>query len=223
MFSRSHALCIGAGGLISNIAPTLVRKGIGALTILDDDDVEVSNLNRQRFYVSDIGENKAIALAKNLQPECIQNTAITAYPLRLEQALAAGVDLRCDVAVCGVDNNPARVLASQHFHKLGVPVIFTAVSGDAEHGYVFVQEREGACFGCLLPDAVTDDRYPCPGTPAMIDILQVVGGLAVNAVDTCLMQRPREWNYRNIHLTSGLAATRVEMRRPSCALCGSPR
>jgi ThiF family len=44
VYSQSHVLCIGAGGLISHIAPTLVRKGIGALTILDDDVVEPSNL-----------------------------------------------------------------------------------------------------------------------------------------------------------------------------------
>jgi hypothetical protein len=54
-YSQSRVLCIGAGGLMSNIAPALVRKGIGALTVLDGDVVEVSNLNRQRFYPPDIG------------------------------------------------------------------------------------------------------------------------------------------------------------------------
>lgn len=67
----SRIVCIGAGGLISHIAPALARKGVGALTILDDDIVEVSNLNRQRFYETDIRKNKAIALAQNLQRECI--------------------------------------------------------------------------------------------------------------------------------------------------------
>src|SRR5712691_4736892 len=69
VFSRSGVLCIGAGGIISQIAPTLVRKGIGRITLLDDDIVEVSNLNRQRFYIEDVGENKALALAGNLLPE----------------------------------------------------------------------------------------------------------------------------------------------------------
>src|SRR5712691_4919092 len=69
VYSRGRVLCIGAGGLISHIAPTLVRKGIGAITLLDDDIVEVSNLNRQRFYIEDVGENKALALAGNLLPE----------------------------------------------------------------------------------------------------------------------------------------------------------
>src|SRR5947209_6272061 len=47
VFSSSSVLCIGAGGLISHIAPTLVREGIGRITLLDHDVVEASNLNRQ--------------------------------------------------------------------------------------------------------------------------------------------------------------------------------
>jgi len=84
VYSRSHVLCIGAGGLISHMAPTLVRKGIGALTILDPDIVEVSNLNRQRFYEKDIGRNKALALVQNLQPECIIPTNLQGYALRFD-------------------------------------------------------------------------------------------------------------------------------------------
>jgi molybdopterin/thiamine biosynthesis adenylyltransferase len=202
-FSRSHVLCIGAGGIISNIAPTLCRKGIGKITLLDDDLVEASNLNRQRFYPKDIGKNKAVALAENLAAECIAASQIRGLGFRLEDALARGVDLSCDVAICGVDNNPARVIASRHFCEMGVPVIFSAVSSDGDHGYVFVQEAEGPCIGCLFPDMADDDRYPCPGTPAVVDILQAVGALAVYAVDTLLMSRRRCWNYRRVSLHDG--------------------
>src|SRR5262249_48037429 len=69
VYSKSRVLCIGAGGLVGHIVPTLVRKGIGAITILDDDVVEPSNLNRQRFYFKDIAQNKAYALAENLLAE----------------------------------------------------------------------------------------------------------------------------------------------------------
>src|SRR5215813_5026445 len=92
-YSNSHVLCIGAGGLVGHIAPTLVRKGIGAITILDDDVVEPSNLNRQRFYFKDIGENKAYAIAKNIIADCTYKTNIAAYPLLLEQAIDRGIDL----------------------------------------------------------------------------------------------------------------------------------
>jgi adenylyltransferase/sulfurtransferase len=203
VYSKSSVVCIGAGGLISQIAPTLVRKGIGALTILDDDVVEASNLNRQRFYSKDLGHNKADALAENLLPECVHSTVLTAYPLLLEEAIDGSLDLRCGVAICGVDNNPARIAASKYFRSLKIPVIFTAVSADADHGYVFVQEASGPCFGCLFPDAVDSRTYACPATPAIADILQAVGALTVYAVDTCLMGRPRKWNYRRIYLSDG--------------------
>jgi molybdopterin/thiamine biosynthesis adenylyltransferase len=215
IFSRSHVLCIGAGGIISMIAPTLARKGIGRITLVDDDMVEPSNLNRQRFYMKDIGENKAVALANNLVSECIVETEIQGVPLRLEDAVARDIDLSCDVAICGVDNNPARVAASRHFRGLGVPVIFTAVSINADHGYVFVQEKGGPCIGCLFPDMVNDDRYPCPGTPAIADILQAVGALVIYAVDTLLMNRIRSWDYRRISMADGTldGATRVPARQ----------
>ena len=202
IYSRSSVVCVGAGGLISQIAPTLVRKGIGALTLLDDDEVEASNLNRQRFYRKDLGRNKAHSLAENLQAECVWTTLLTGFPMSLEEAIETQVYLRCDVAICGVDNNPGRVAASRYFADLGIPVIFTAVSADADHGYVFIQEPSGPCFGCLFPDAVDDQIYACPATPAIADILQAVGALTVYAVDTCLTSRRRNWNYRRLYLSA---------------------
>jgi molybdopterin/thiamine biosynthesis adenylyltransferase len=224
IFSQSSVLCIGAGGIVSQIAPTLARKGIGRIILLDDDIVEASNLNRQRFYEADIGKNKAVALAANLQRECIATTEILGWPMRFEEAIAREIDLSCDVAVCGVDNNPARVAASRHFRFKGTPVIFTAVSRDGDHGYVFVQERHGPCIACMFPDMINDDRYPCPGTPAIADILQAVGALAVYAVDTLLMKRPRAWNYRRISLADPmLDGGSLVLNRSGCRMFAADR
>lgn len=139
--------------------------------------------------------------------------------MRLQEAIAQKIDLSCDVAICGVDNNPARVAASRHFRSIGMPVIFAAVSADGDHGYVFVQKKNGACIGCLFPEMADDDRYPCPGTPAIADILQAVGGLAVYAIDTLLTARPRDWNYRSLRLSNGMmdASTTIQ----PCRGCGS--
>jgi molybdopterin-synthase adenylyltransferase len=215
--SAARVLCIGAGGLISFIAPTLARKGVGGLILLDNDVVELSNLNRQRFYEQDIGKNKALTLAANLQRECIYSTDIRGYPARFEEAVADGLDLSCDLAICGVDNNPARVAVGHYFRERAKPVIFTAVSADADHGYVFVQAAVGPCFGCLFPDASDTDALPCPGTPAVADILQVVGGMAVYAVDAVLMGRRIDWNYRRFALASNeFDSAHVVSVRDSC-------
>jgi molybdopterin/thiamine biosynthesis adenylyltransferase len=224
VLSASHVVCIGAGGLISQIAPTLVRKGVGQITLLDDDVVEASNLNRQRFYTKDIGKSKALALAENLERECIAATEIRGIAFRLEEAIARGIDMGCDVAVCGVDNNPARVAASRHFRFKGIPVIFTGVSRDGDSGYAFVQGRHGPCVACLYPDMADDDRYPCPGTPAIAEILQAVGSLAVYAVDTLLMERARNWNYRRLSLSDGASdgASLVAARAGCRMFAGAP-
>lgn len=220
IFSKSKVLCIGAGGIVSQIAPTLVRKGIGAITLVDDDLVEASNLNRQRFYERDIGKNKAVALAGNLQGECIAATEIRGIPLRFQEAVSRNTDLSCGVAVCGVDNNPARIAVCQYFRARAVPVIFAAVSLDGDHGYVFVQGSTGPCLGCLFPDMCDDDRYPCPGTPAIADILQTVGALAVYAIDSLLMKRSRLWNYRRISLADGSNdGAALVPERAGCAMC----
>lgn len=222
-FSGSRVVCIGAGGIMSFIAPTLARKGIGRITLLDPDVVEPSNLNRQRFYRRDIGKNKALALARNLQSECITDTEIIGWPVSLEEAIARECLLNCHVAICGVDNNPARVAASRLFRAKQIPVIFAAVSRDGDHGYVFVQEGTGPCIACLFPDIVNDDRYPCPGTPAIADILQAVGSLATYAVDSLVMARPRAWNYRRISLADSDfdCARQTELREDCATLCRS--
>ncbi|HXS95077.1 MAG TPA: ThiF family adenylyltransferase [Candidatus Limnocylindrales bacterium] len=218
-YSRASVLCIGAGGLISFVAPTLCRKGIGRLTILDRDVVEASNLNRQMFFPRDIGKSKAHSLVRNLQPFCTADTVLMGYGCNFEDAAALGVHMTPDVVVCGIDNNPGRVAVSRYFRQRAIPVVFLAVSADADHGYVFVQDRSGPCLGCLFPDMVNDDRYPCPGTPAVADILQTIGGLAVYATDTVLVGRSRHWNYRRLSLSTGITDGFAEIdSRAGCSL-----
>jgi hypothetical protein len=112
------------------------------------------------------------------------------------------------------------VATSQYFRFMGIPVIFSAVSRDGDHGYVFVQAKHGACIGCLFPDMADDDRYPCPGTPAVADVLQVAGGLAIYAADTLLMNRNRDWNYRDTSLAKA-SRDRAGMVvfRTACSIC----
>src|SRR5690242_9869777 len=92
-YSTASVVCVGAGGIISHIAPTLCRKGIGRITLLDRDIVEASNLNRQRFYERDIGKNKAVALAGNIQRECIAATEICGHALMLEDAIERKIEI----------------------------------------------------------------------------------------------------------------------------------
>lgn len=220
--SQAKVIMIGAGGLGSQIGEALVRKGIGTLSLFDYDLVEPSNLHRQFFYEEDLYQPKAHCLARNLAREGFLGTTIEGYSLSFQDALNLGIDLTdTTIAICGVDNNPCRVAASRYFREQRIPCIFTAVSEDTTHGYIFIQQAspDSPCFGCQFPKAVNDETYPC-GTPAVIDILKVVAGIVSYGVDTILMERPRHWHYKTVHLDGFPGKDWMVKKRDDCKLCG---
>jgi molybdopterin-synthase adenylyltransferase len=220
--STAKVYLVGGGGVGTEVGEGLVRKGVGELIILDPDVVEPSNLSRQLFYAADIGKNKALCLAKNLSREGFFDTRITGYALRFEEADEQGIDLTGSVAIVGVDNTQGRIAASAYYHSHNMPVIFTAVDEAANHGYVFVQEPGKACFACLFPNSLDDKTFPCPGTPAVKDILKVVGGMVIYALDSLLMKRPRCWNFKSVYLDGSIPGSDWQVeRRDDCKLCQS--
>lgn len=222
--AHAHVTLIGCGGLGSELGLGLVRKGVGWLTLLDHDSVELSNLPRQFFKAEDIGSNKALALAHNLCGQATGRTLIEAQPRAFQTAIGSGASLACSLAIVGVDNGMTRLAASDHYLRLGLPVIFLAVDDQAARGYVFVQTSKpgGACFECLFPDARRDRQvHQCSG--ASIEILKIVAGIALYAVDSLLMARPRPWNYKQVFLDGGGDGQRSISPRPGCPTCGRPQ
>jgi adenylyltransferase/sulfurtransferase len=213
-------LLVGAGGLGGEVGEGLVRKGIGRIEVCDPDIVSLSNLNRQRFFKQDIYQNKAVCLARNLAREAPGDTTIVGRACAIEDA-AAGLK-RAAAIVCGVDNNHTRLFVAARALRADVPVVFLGVDELAEHGYVFVQEKASACLACAVPRVLVDiGEQRCSKAGAVKDILKVVAGLALYGVDSLLMPRRREWNYREVFLSGVIPdAVRTIARRPDCQLCG---
>lgn len=219
--ARAHIDLIGCGGLGGEVGHGLARKGVGRLTAFDPDVVELSNLARQFFGPEDQGRNKALALARNLARQATGRTLIEGHARSFQDALANGVSAEGDIAVVGVDNNPTRIAAAEYYLGRHTPVIFLAVDARAARGYVFVQTSQPGdpCFLCLFPEAAEDRRvHQCAG--ASIEILKIVAGIALYAVDSLLMARPRPWNYKEVFLDQGPDGHRTIQQRPGCRLCG---
>lgn len=227
--TQAHVLLVGAGGIGSEIGEGLCRKGVGRLSIFDHDVVDLTNLNRQHFFAQDIGRHKSMCLVRNLALHCHAGTVLEGYGHSFEDALALKNDLSASVVVCGVDNRQARVEVSRHYRPLGIPVLFIAVDLMAECGHVLVQESAAskACFGCAFPNSLSPRKAPC-FVPSSKDILKLTAGLALYAIDSLLMPRNRNWNFRRIHL-AGYAPDVLKTIdwNPHCPLCsveqqGSP-
>lgn len=221
LYQHAAVALIGAGGIGSHVAQGVVRKGPGLVGIYDDDEVELQNLSRQLFRKRDIGKNKSICLAKRLRNEGFFQTTIIAYPYRFQEMEEEGHDFtQYRLLVCGVDNNPTRTAVSKYGVENNLPVIHAAVSRDGNSLYCAVQEPGKACFGCMFPHSLNDDTYPC-NLPGIIDVLQVVSGFIVFAIDTLICGRHREWNLVSMALDGSMpAVVKTVERNPACPLCG---
>ncbi len=216
---NTRILQAGGGGLGAETGEGLTRKGIGELIVYDDDRVEMSNLNRQHFFEHDIGKNKAVQLVKNLSKHATCGTIFTGYGYQFQDGIILNHNLNADIVICGVDNNECRVAVSEYYRKRNIPVIFLAVDYKAEAGYVFIQEPGGPCFGCAFPHCLEKKKAPC-FSPAVKDILKVVAGIALYAVDTLIMERKRNWNYRDIHLAGFAPSQELTItKNEECPLC----
>lgn len=224
--SVMDALCvlqIGAGGLGGEITQGLVRKGVGKLKIFDGDTVELSNLSRQLFYKDDLYQNKATSLARNLVREAIKKTQIEAYPCMFQKAVETKIDTSCDVVVCAPDNDDTRIFVARLFYKK-VPVIFIGLDRQASTGYVFIQKPNGPCLICALPKTISNKREHCPNTPAIIDLLKIMAGNVLFAIDSTVMERKSNWNFKQVFV-NGFAPEVVKNveKNKECILCKSIR
>jgi len=196
---RLRVVQIGAGGLGGEICQGLVRKGVGFLRIFDGDTVELSNLPRQFFYKKDLYKNKAICLAGNLVKEGIRRTEIISYPFMFQKGIEDGIKIECDIVICAPDNDETRIFVSKYFHKTK-PVIFTGLDHRANTGYIFIQRPNEKAFIDVFPRNINRNREPCPNSAAIIDIVKIVAGYVLFAVDSVIMSRKSNWSYRQFFL-----------------------
>lgn len=146
----AKVLVVGAGALGNEIVKNLLLVGIGEIHVCDMDTIENSNLSRCVFFSNvDIGEFKAIALAKNARPVAAESS-IFAHT-RTVQSLGAGFMSGFDLVIGGLDNREARLWVNQVCRKLGIPWVDGAIEG--LQGRVRFFGEKGACYECTLTEA----------------------------------------------------------------------
>ncbi len=213
---------VGCGGVNLPILLGVVLKGAGYLELLDHDIIELSNLSRQYpFSIKHVGKYKAFVAGKHFAKMAYAPLCVTARRLRFQEryTLDSKPNKLPNIIVCGVDNNPTRRAVSAFAHAHDIPVIFPAVSRDANACSVFVQEPGNACWICAFPEFLNSNEYPC-NLPGIFDILSVAAGHALHAIDSLISNRPREWTLRKVFLDAGLPdQARYIEPRPDCPIC----
>ena len=218
---QARVAVIGAGGIGSAVIPALAGAGIGQITIIDDDVVELGNLHRQPlFRERDIGYSKA-DLA--LQFVHRLNHFVQASPVqeRIGADNAARLLADHDLVIDGSDNFATRLAVSDACVALGIPLISAAAVQFQGQVGLF---RSRPCYRCFVGDAFdADDCDTCAELGVLGALTGTVGNfaalLAINSI-VGIGEDPAG----KLHLFDGEKLSWREIRIPAdpgCRACGS--
>lgn len=188
--ARARALVVGCGGLAAPVVSYLAAAGVGALTLVDDDVVEPSNLNRQvLFREADVGRRKAERAAEvvaALDP----GIHVEALVERLTGAAARRQVARHDIVIDCTDGLPTKFLLNDACVLQDKPLVHGAATAWAGQVLV-VPGRDGPCLRCLFPEPPPRGTVPTCRTAGILGaVTGVIGAfMAAEAVKVMLGDR----------------------------------
>lgn len=173
----ANVFIVGAGGIGCTSAELLARAGVGKITIIDHDVIEVSNLQRQiAFGYSDLGQHKSQVLATRLR-QINPHIQVEYIADRLTQFNVDQVIAHQDVVLDGCDNFETRYLVNEACKRHAVALISASAIGF--QGQLFMVDASSACYECLFPrEQNQNENLRCVDsgvlatTPVMIASLQ---------------------------------------------------
>jgi len=216
---------IGAGGLGSPAALYLTAAGIGHLSLIDDDVVERSNLQRQVLHT-----DARIGMAKTESARLTLSALNPSVRVHAEQTRLSAGNVESliaghDVVIDGADNFPTRYLLDAACRRLRIPMVYGAVHRFSGQVSVF-DSRDAAspCYRCLFPEPPNSAEAPncseagvlgvLPGTIGLLqatEAIKLILGIGRALVGRLLCYEALEARFRELSLP----------RDPACPGCGS--
>ncbi|MBM3664518.1 MAG: molybdopterin-synthase adenylyltransferase MoeB [Actinobacteria bacterium] len=216
------ALLIGAGGLGAPAAYYLAAAGVGTIGLVDDDEVDESNLQRQIIHTTErVGMNKgesAREAIRALNPE----VQVNVHPLRVNRDNVLDLLEEYDVVVDGADNFPTRYLLADASLMTRTPLVHASILRFEGHASVF-NPYEGPCYRCLFPEPPPPDLAPSCGEAGVLGVLcGVMGSIqATEAIKVLLGMGDTLSGRLLIYDALGMTFTELKVRRdPDCPSCG---
>lgn len=220
----ARVLVIGAGGLGSPALLYLAAAGVGTIGVIDADEVDNSNLQRQVIHRdADIGTPKVFSASAAM---VAQNPFVTVLPYhrRLTAEIAGDLFADFDLVLDGTDNFETRYLVNRTAAQAGIPLVSGALSQWEGQLSVFDPARDAPCYECVFPQAPAEGLAPsCAEAGVLGPLPGVVGAMmAAEAVkliaDAGTPLRGRLLIYDALH---GETRQIALSRRPDCPVCGT--
>jgi molybdopterin-synthase adenylyltransferase len=203
----------------------LAAAGVGALTVIDDDVVSASNLQRQVLYATgDVGSPKALLAARRLF-DLNPFVAVTPVMERIDAASAETLLVGHDVVVDGTDSFATRLTVADAAYRRRIPLVSAAIG--MFHGQVgtFTGWRPDApCYRCYVGDAFdTDDCDTCAEDGVLGAMTGMIGSMAALEAIRAIVPFG-ETATGKLHIIDGLTPSMRTIRLPKdpgCSTCGA--
>lgn len=222
----SHALVIGAGGLGSPVCLYLGSAGVGHITVVDHDQVDATNLQRQIAHTLDrVGQDKTQSVRTAIA-QINPDVRVTAITQRADAALLDTLVAQADVVIDCCDNFETRQavnLACVVHHK---PLVSgAAIRMDGQVSVFDSTQPEAPCYACIFPPQAMPEEARCAtmgvfaplvgiiGTVQAAEALKILSGMGSHMAGRLLMLDGRELSWTDIRM----------QRNPDCPVCASAR
>src|SRR2546429_4608144 len=219
----ARVLCIGAGGLGSPAALYLAAAGTGTIGIVDFDDVDLSNLQRQILHgTKDVGRDK-LESARDRLHDINPEIDVQLHKCRFCSENAPQLVSRYDVIVDGSDNFPTRYLSNDVCVFARKPNVYGSVFRFEGQTTVFAPHLGGPCYRCLFPEPPPPDSVPnCAqagvlgvlpgiiGTLQAVEAIKLIVGIGEPLIGRLLHFDALKGKFRELNLR----------RDPQCPVCG---
>jgi molybdopterin/thiamine biosynthesis adenylyltransferase/rhodanese-related sulfurtransferase len=217
----AKVLLLGAGGLGSPAALYLAAAGVGTLGIVDSDEVDLSNLQRQVIHSSERVGVRKVDSAEQTITALNPDVKVVKHDVRLGAENIMEILPGYDIVVDGLDNFPTRYLLNDASVRLQIPVVSAAILGFEGQLSVF-KPFEGPCYRCLFPVPPPAELAPSCGANGVLGVLPGTMGLLQATEVVKLILGQGEPLIGRLLMYDALAAsfTEVKVRRdPECPIC----
>ncbi|MEO5865647.1 MAG: molybdopterin-synthase adenylyltransferase MoeB [Sphingomonas sp.] len=220
---RAHVVMVGAGGIGSPAIQYLAAAGIGRLTLIDDDHVDLSNLQRQTLFgTGDVGKPK-VAVAAAAVTRLNPGVAVDVSAVRIDADNAATLIAGADVVLDGCDNFATRLAVADAALAAHVPLVSAAV-GQFEGQLAVYRGWEASrpCYRCFVGADPDRAEASCADAGILGAMAGMMGSLAALEVIRAVVQFGED-SAGKLLIADALALrfrTIVLPKDPGCSACG---
>src|SRR5213594_675374 len=219
----ARVLCIGAGGLGSPAALYLTAAGVGTIGIVDFDDVDLSNLQRQILHgTKDVGRGK-LESARDRLCDINPEIDIKLHECRFSSENAPQLVAQYDVVVDGSDNFPTRYLSNDVCVFARKPNVYGSVFRFDGQTTVFAPHLGGPCYRCLFPEPPPPGSVPNCAQAGVLGVLPgIVGTIQANEAIKLILGVGEPLVGRLLYFDAlKMKFREFNLRRdPECPVCG---